>query len=468
MDNNKKALKSGVWYTVSNFLLKGMSLITTPIFTRLLTKKNYGLYNNFISWLSISTIIVTLCSEATLIRAKYDYSNKLNHYIKSMLAMTLLSASVWLLLINIFNEVFTDLFSMNVVYIDIMIVYIVFQHGVNFWQLRERFAFRYKMSTVISLATTIATTVISLILVVMMEDELAGRIIGNVSVTILIGFILYVYFFTDSKGIDCKSWPYALKASLPYMPHVLALTVLSSTDRIMITRLCSSVYTALYSLSCNVGNIISLLATSINTAYGPWLGERLHNKEYQEIRKFSYVYMLLPVYIGLGVMLISPEILLIMGGWSYLDAKYVMPPVTAGCILQFIYTMYVNVEQFERKTVGMAIGSVLAALMNYTLNLIFIPIYGYQVAAYTTLAGYAFLLFVHIYLVHRMGMGKIYDIRLTLLVAVSIIGITIGVNFLYQNDLLRFIGVAIYALVTFILVYRCRDYCWKIIRAIVK
>lgn len=468
MNNDKKALKSGVWYTASNFLLRGMSLITTPIFTRLLTQENYGAYNNFMSWMSISTVIVTLCSEATLTRARFDYKDKLNNYIKSMLTMTLLSSFIWIFLANVFSEVFTDLFSMSIVYIEVMIVYIAFQQGVNFWQLRERYAFRYKVSTAVSLATAILTTVISVILVMAMEDKLAGRVIGTVSVTILIGFAIYIYFFIDSKGIDRNSWPYALKASLPYMPHLLALNVLNSTDRVMITRLCGSVYTALYSLSYNVGTIISLLATSINTAYGPWLGERLHNKQYREIRKLSYVYMLLPVYIGFGVMLVSPEILLIMGGQNYLDAKYVMPPVTAGCILQFIYTMYVNIEQFERKTLGMAIGSVSAAVMNYVLNLILIPIYGYQAAAYTTLSGYAFLLFVHIYLVHRIGMGQVYDTKLTLLAAASIIGIAIGVNVLYQSDLLRFIVAAIYALVTIVFVYRWRDYCRKIIRAIVK
>ena len=50
MDKDGKALKSGVWYTISNLLVKSIVLITTPIFTRLLSKIDYGNYNNYVSW----------------------------------------------------------------------------------------------------------------------------------------------------------------------------------------------------------------------------------------------------------------------------------------------------------------------------------------------------------------------------------------------------------------------------------
>ena len=82
---NVKALKSGIWYTAANFLVRSIGLITTPIFTRLLTHEEFGLYNNFISWVSILTIIVTLHLESTFISARYDYEDEFDSYILSML-----------------------------------------------------------------------------------------------------------------------------------------------------------------------------------------------------------------------------------------------------------------------------------------------------------------------------------------------------------------------------------------------
>lgn len=70
--NNEKALKSGVWYTVANFIMKGIGFITTPIFTRLLSHSEFGLYSNYASWLQTFTMFVTLNLASTFISARFD------------------------------------------------------------------------------------------------------------------------------------------------------------------------------------------------------------------------------------------------------------------------------------------------------------------------------------------------------------------------------------------------------------
>ena len=81
-NNNIKALKSGVWYTLSSFLVKCMGFITTPIFARLLTKGEYGEFSNFLSWMNIAITLVGLHIESSLISARYEYEDKLKLYEK--------------------------------------------------------------------------------------------------------------------------------------------------------------------------------------------------------------------------------------------------------------------------------------------------------------------------------------------------------------------------------------------------
>ena len=78
---DNKILKSSIWYTLSNFILKGVSFITVPIFARLLTKEEFGLFSNFNSWLSIFIILGTLSLSSSLISARFDYKYDLNSYI---------------------------------------------------------------------------------------------------------------------------------------------------------------------------------------------------------------------------------------------------------------------------------------------------------------------------------------------------------------------------------------------------
>ena len=53
-------IKASVCFLICSFLQKGISTITTPIFTRLLSAAEYGQYNTFNSWLSILTVFITL------------------------------------------------------------------------------------------------------------------------------------------------------------------------------------------------------------------------------------------------------------------------------------------------------------------------------------------------------------------------------------------------------------------------
>ena len=52
-------VRASLWFLISTFLQKAISVISTPIFTRLLTTGQYGEYNVFQSWMGIISVIVT-------------------------------------------------------------------------------------------------------------------------------------------------------------------------------------------------------------------------------------------------------------------------------------------------------------------------------------------------------------------------------------------------------------------------
>ena len=53
-------LKASFWFLITGFLQKGISVITTPIFTRLLSTSEYGQLSIYNSWAGIITIFATL------------------------------------------------------------------------------------------------------------------------------------------------------------------------------------------------------------------------------------------------------------------------------------------------------------------------------------------------------------------------------------------------------------------------
>lgn len=462
--NNTKALKSGVWYTAANVVMKGIGFITTPLFTRLLSQSDYGLYSNYSSWLSTFGVFSTLYLGTTFIRARYEFEKDFDGYISSVLTLSTLITLLWALIINLFPTLFSSLTQIEHRYLNIMVVYYLFYSAVDMFQARERYFYKYKASVFTSLLIAFSTAFLSVLLVVKLDNPLFGRIIGSAFPTVCVGIILYAYIIFHGKKVNFHYWIYALPICLPYIPHILSLTLLNSMDKMMITKICGATENALYSVAYSCGAIVTLLVTSLNTAFSPWLGEKLNSQEYTEINKVSKKYILLFTYLTSGIMLFTPEVLRIMGGEGYSNAMYVMPPVAFGCVCQFLYTLYVNVEQFNKKTIGMAIASIFAALSNYVLNSVFIPKYGYIAAAYTTLASFAILLFIHMILVRRMGLFSVYPIKTITLVLIFMCGYTILINYIYTNFVIRIVMIIVYFILSFILLFRNKTFVLNILK----
>ena len=117
------------------------------------------------------------------------------------------------------------------------------------------------------------------------------------------------------------------------------MTLLNAMDRIMIDRWCGSEQTALYSLAYNCGAIVTLLLNSINSAFSPWLGEKLSENKSDEVRAFSKVYISGFIVFSFGIMLIAPEVLLLLGGKNYYEAIYVM----TSCFYGMYLSIFVHV-----------------------------------------------------------------------------------------------------------------------------
>ncbi|MCI9098352.1 MAG: oligosaccharide flippase family protein [Lachnospiraceae bacterium] len=464
VNNNVKALKSGVWYTIANFITKSIGFITTPIFTRLLSHTDYGLYSNYASWLSTFTVFATFNLSSSFISARFDYEKDFDGYISSTLVLSSLVTALWSAVINLFPGFFSNVTGIKSRYINIMVMYLLLFSAVDMFQTRERYFYKYKISVTTSLLIAFSTALLSVFLVVNMENRLFGRILGSALPTVFVGIFLYPVLIYRGKKVETRYWRYALPICVPYIPHVLSLSLLNSMDKMMITRICGAEENALYSVAYSCGAVSTLLITSLNTAFSPWLGEKLNAKKYDEIRKVSKFYIIIFVYAACGIMLVTPEILLLMGGHSYSEAIYVMPPVAFGCICQFMYTMYVNVEQFSKKTIGMAIASILAALFNFLLNSFFISRVGYLAAAYTTLASFIILLFFHIFLVRRIGMQVVYSTRVIYLVLVLMSVYNILIHLLYLNRLIRYSVIGLYIMISIIIILKHKKELIKLIR----
>ncbi len=452
---NKKALKAGVWYTASNFLVKAAAFITTPIFTRLLLPEEVGAYANVSSWFAILVIITTFDLYSAVSIARFDYKDELNEYIASTLVLGSMITMGFYAVVIIFKSFFTELFAINELSLHMIFLYCLVYPALQMMQIKNRIEYKYKLVTVLSLTSVLGATLISLALVLVMDDRFTGRLLGSYVPHILLNVIIYIYLLKQAKFISTKYWKYALVICIPLIWHTLAGNLLSSSDRIMITRFCGKADTAFYSVAYSCAQIVSILWNSMNSAWSPWAYEQMEAKNYTALKKASKPFMIGFGIIVFGGLLVAPEVLLIMGGKKYAQALAVLPPVMLGYVFQFVYSLYVNIEFYSKKQNYIAIGTTAAALVNVALNFIFIPLFGYIAAAYTTMVGYIVLFAVHFLFVKRLGKLDWYDTKFNLsFLSVTLLCLPLTLM-LYEVGIVRYslIGILAVAVIALIIIF---------------
>lgn len=461
---SSEAVKSAFWYTGSNLLVKALGFITIPIFTRLLTHAEFGVYNNYLSWLAVMTIVVTLSLDATLISAKRDYPGDLRNYTFSMIVLAQISAVFWLVVSNCFMSMFEAASALDAVYINCIFIYLLFLPAITLVQTWERFVYRYKVTVALSLAMSVGIALLSVALALLLPDHLGGVIVGRTIPVALLGGSIFLWFIVKKSALNTSYWRYALPIAWPFIPHLLAMTLLGAMNKIFIIQICGADANALYSLAYSCGLIVALFVTSLNSAFSPWLGDKLTEGDYDRIQRVSRPYVALFAAFAFVSTLIAPEVLLVMGGASYLPAMYVIPPIAMGCVFQFVYCMYVNVEQYEKKTKGMALASLSAAALNALLDIIFIPMFGYMAAAWASAASYGWLMLAHMLLVRRMGLSFVYDWKFNIALCTltcACIGFCVV---LYSAPVVRWIAIVLFVLVLVVSILLKR----KLVAAVLK
>ena len=83
------AAKATIWFLFCTILQKSISLLSTPIFTRIMSTEEYGQFSIYNSWLQIFTIITTLrLNWAVFSKGMSKYKEDRDAYTSTMQSLT--------------------------------------------------------------------------------------------------------------------------------------------------------------------------------------------------------------------------------------------------------------------------------------------------------------------------------------------------------------------------------------------
>lgn len=439
---------------VSSIILKSIGVITTPIFTRLMTLEEYGVTATFNSWCSLLTLICTLNLSYSIGRAKLDYPDRLDHYIGSMQMLSLLVTGVLAVILFAFIDsvsVWSELPAFAVV---LLIIRLLSTPSVEFYQNGCRYRYRYRENICISCFLVLSNVLFSLFLMLGFDgDRAMFRILGGVMPLAALAILLwYKSWRAGWISFNTDFWRYGLVLSLPLVVHAMSLNLLAQSDRIFIAKLCNQADVGVYSIAYSYGLLMTVVTSAVASGWLPWFHDKYHAGEFLEIRKNVKWIVLLGCSIGLIGVAFAPEAISLLGGEAYMAGVYCVAPISCGVVCQYVYTHYVNVELHLKKTMFVPIGTMVAAVSNLVLNAIFIPKFGFLAAAYTTLVSYMVLLIMHGSYVRYGLKVRIYSDRFMFESVIGTMAIAASILPLYNFYLIRY-AIILAAIVCLVILF---------------
>ena len=440
------AVRASLWFAVCSVVQKGISIITMPIFTRLMPIDQFGEYSIFQTWYNIFILIITLNIQSEIFnKGLIEHVDEKNQFTANQGGLLITLSVFFTVVYLVFHKPINSVLGLPPILVFIMIGEILANALISLWQSRKRFDFEYRKIVALTLSTSILNPIVGVISVYYSYNKAEARIVSNAIIPIIVAFFIVYIFKKQGKLFgNLNWWKKAVLGSIPLLPHYLSLVLLNQSDKLMINYFDGSTDAAIYSVAHSAGLLMTIINTSINGSYIPWVYGKIKDEKTDNISKVSNSLCVIVMFFNVALIWFAPEAIRLLAAPQYAEATYCLVPIATSVFFFFVYTLIVDIEIYYGKSQYVAIASVCAALLNIVLNYLFIPKIGYLAAGYTTLVSYIATMVLHFVFLKRTLKEsnvsiKLFDSKGLLFQIGCLIGLTITAVGLYNFMMIRII-----------------------------
>ncbi len=406
-------LKHSAIYSIGNIALKGMGIITLPIYLNFLTKTEVGIFGLLDVTINIIAEILILgqANSIILFNNKKDYEEKRDSVFFTITSIVLLVNLMFILAAELFGSSILsiskstqDIAAYLPFIIYISLIRVINNLFLNKLRADERSVFYTSVTLVkiVSFIGLIFYTVVYLKLSVygIMYSYLISEMI--VLIVLLPGMIIKMKPVFEKDALK-----EALKFGTPLIFSSIGIMILNLSDRYLINLYLNLEEVGTYDIAYRIAGIVNMfLILPFNQAMLPSAFKVYNDPNSNRYLSKLMTYMCyVTIWGGLAISIFGEEIILILGNENYSAAVSYIPFIVLAYILSAMRNVASNGMLFAEKTLLIAVITIGSGILNIALNIIFIPVYGTIAAAYTTLIS-----FIVFYFVTYLTANKFYKI----------------------------------------------------------
>ncbi len=374
---------------------------------RYLGPEKFGLFSYALAFVSLFQGIAKLGLDEIVVRDLVREPEKRNVYLGTSFWLKLLGGVITFLIIAIIlfiQSIFTsNFFSETNIYILIIAFGIIFQsfEVIDFYYQATVQAKYISIRRIIQL---IFSSIIKICLVLIGADLIWFVLVSLFDIISLsiMGWLIY-----RSQGLpnfvryfDIGIGKKLLRDSLPLLLSSIAISIYMRIDQVMIKNMLGDREVGLYSAAMRLVEVWYFIPMIITQSVFPAIVSRYNDKQefYRRLVILSAVMGYLGLFLSIILSLSSYFIIKILYGEKFLDSASVLSILSFIIFISFWMSGVSRRQAIDMQKFAL-FATILSAISNIILNLIFIPLYGVEGAAIVSvlnqfIAG-SFLAFFH-------------------------------------------------------------------------
>ena len=423
----KYFLKNLSIFTISNFITKLLMFLMLPLYTSILTSKEYGTIDMITTTVNLAMPILTLCITEAIIRFTIEENtnrkqillNSLNIAFKGYILLLIASIVAWIIGIEL-----KILIIFNIYYL----VYTVSSLLTYYLKGLERI----KIIGWASVIRVITLILLNCLLLLYLKLSVVGYYVSLI-VSDIIVIIIYIYNLKKNKvvGNDEKNTTLKkemIKYSKNFVLNSISWWINNASDKYILLLFYDLDITGIYSVAYKIPTIIEFVQAIYSQAWQISAIKEYNKKNLVEF--FSNMYKIYNIIIIFTVCLILIFLKVISRilfakeffiAWKYVP--FLLLAILFGALAGFLGSIYAANKDSKMYAKSTAIG----AMTNIILNFLLIPSMAAHGAAVATCISYVIvwilrLIFMKKYMVLKINLKKdVTSYLLILVICISVI-----------------------------------------------
>lgn len=386
---------------------KGLNKLTLLILPIFLNTIDYGKIGLLVAIELVVPLISLLGFERAILRFYSDENKYINF--KSTIFKSVKMVHIFLLVLISLSYLFgfKSFYGLNIFPDIYLIIILIYFQGSNLLHLNmirvsqnhnKYFKARILIQTL---------RVILIFLFVYLLKSYLGYLIGSIITAILSNF----FFKDEKKEINTKfnknTFSLLFTFSWPFIFHGVAGSLLGNVDKFILQQYMTLSDVGLYTLAYSIGSMMVFAYVGITIYLEPMIYKEKNDlKRNLLLDKFLFYALISGMLFYLIISIMSNYVLPhIYENKFHQVIEYI--PMIAVSYLIFPYYLKSNYLMiFEKKSLNIALISVISSLVNIALNLYYIPKYGIIAAVYTTLISYIIQSILFVLMANKFILNK--------------------------------------------------------------